>query len=95
MAIDKKTVEDVAHLARIKLQPIELERLSLQLDDILVFIDKLSCLDTEQVKPVSHILAINNVLREDQPQLCLTPEKALENAPSKQGNFFSVPRIIE
>ncbi len=95
MAIDKKTVEYVAHLARIELQPIELERLSLQLDDIIGFIDKLSCLDAEQIKSVSHILPVCNVLRDDEPHICLTPEKALENAPSKKGNFFSVPKIIE
>jgi aspartyl-tRNA(Asn)/glutamyl-tRNA(Gln) amidotransferase subunit C len=95
MAIDKKTVEQVAHLARIELQPAELEKLSLQLHDILGFIDKLSVLDTAQVKPASHILPISNVLREDKPHICLTPDKALENAPSKNGNFFSVPKIIE
>ena len=95
MAIDKETVEYVAHLARIELQPNELEKLSRQLHDILGFIDKLSRLNTETIKPTSHILAISNVLREDQAHPCLTPDKALENAPGKKGNFFSVPRIIE
>jgi len=95
MSIDKETVEHVAHLARIELKPEELEKLSRQLHDILGFIDKLSVLDVEQVKPASHILPISNVLREDNPHTCLTPDKALENAPSKSGNFFSVPKIIE
>jgi len=95
MAIDKETVKEVAHLARIELQPEELEKLSRQLHDILGFIDKLSVLDVEQVAPASHILPISNVLREDKPHICLTPDKALENAPSKNGNFFSVPKIIE
>ena len=95
MAIDKETVKYVAHLARIELQPNELEKLSRQLDDILGFIDKLSRLNTETIKPTSHILAISNVLREDQAHPCLTPDKALENSPEKKGNFFSVPRIIE
>lgn len=95
MAIDKETVEYVAHLARIELQPEELDKLSRQLHDILGFIDKLSALDVEQVKPTSHILPVSNVLRDDEPRICLTPDKALENAPSKSGNFFSVPKIIE
>ncbi len=95
MAIDKETVKYTAHLARINLQPNELEKLSRQLHDILGFIDKLSRLNTEHVEPTSHILPISNVLREDKPQICLTAEKALENAPSKKGNFFSVPKIIE
>lgn len=95
MPIDKQTITHVAHLARIELQPNELEKLSGELDAILGFIDKLKNLNVEQVKPASHILPINNVLRKDEPQISLAPEKALENAPSKQGNFFSVPKIIE
>ena len=95
MAIDQETVKYVAHLARIELQPNELEKLSQQLHDILGFIDKLSSLDVAQVNHNSHILPISNVLREDKPQVSLTPEKALENAPSRKGNFFSVPKIIE
>ena len=95
MSIDKETVKHVAHLSRIELQPNELEKLSGQLHDILGFIDKLSNLNIKNVAPASHILPISNVLREDKPHTSLTPEKALENAPSRKGNFFSVPKIIE
>ncbi len=95
MSIDKETVKHVAHLSRIELQPNELEKLSGQLHDILGFIDKISDLDIDKVEPASHILPISNVLREDRPHVSLSPEKALENAPSRKGNFFSVPKIIE
>ena len=95
MSIDKQTVRQVAHLARIELQPNELEKLSGELHEILAFIDKLKYLNVEQVVPASHILPLSNVLREDKPHISLTPEKALENAPRKKGNFFSVPKIIE
>jgi len=95
MSIDKETVRHIAHLSRIELQPNELEKLSGQLHDILGFIDKISDLDIDKVEPASHILPISNVLREDKPHISLSPEKALENAPSRKGNFFSVPKIIE
>lgn len=95
MAIDKETVRHVAHLARIELQANELEKISGQLHDILGFIDKISKLNIENVAPASHILPISNVLRDDLPQVSLPAEKALENAPSRKGNFFSVPKIIE
>ncbi len=95
MSIDQETIKHVAHLARIELRSNELEELSGQLHEILDFIDKLKDLNVDQVKPASHILPISNVLREDQPQVSLTPAQALENAPSKQGNFFSVPQILE
>jgi len=95
MPIDNETIKHVAHLARIELQPNELEKLSVQLHDILGFIDKISNLNIENVAPASHILSISNVLREDSPHVSLTPERALENAPNRKGNFFSVPKIIE
>ncbi len=95
MSIDKKTVEDVAHLARIELDAKELEKLSKQLEHILAFIDKLTTLDTADIAPTSHILPINNVLRKDEPHKSLPIEKTLMNAPAKLGNFFVVPKIIE
>ncbi|MFA5092973.1 MAG: Asp-tRNA(Asn)/Glu-tRNA(Gln) amidotransferase subunit GatC [Candidatus Omnitrophota bacterium] len=95
MSIDKDTIKHVSHLARIELQPEELEKLSGQLHDILGFIDKISVLNIENVAPASHILPISNVLREDKPQSSLSTEKVLANAPSKKGSYFSVPKIIE
>jgi len=95
MGIDKKIVEDVAHLARIELDAKESEKLSRQLEHILAFIDKLSSLNTENIAPTSHILEINNVLRKDEPRPNLPIEKVLMNAPAKQDNSFVVPKVIE
>ena len=95
MAIDKQTVEYVAHLARIELQPKELDKLSRQLQDILDFIDKLKKLNVEKIQPTSHILPINNVLRQDAPIESLSPQNSLANAPERKGSFFVVPKIIE
>ena len=93
--MDKKIVEGVAHLARIELQPDELEKLSGQLEHILQFIDKLKEVNVENVAPASHAVAVSNVLREDSPSGSLPAEKALVNAPSRKGNFFVVPKVIE
>jgi aspartyl-tRNA(Asn)/glutamyl-tRNA(Gln) amidotransferase subunit C len=95
MPITKDTVKYVAHLARIDLTPKELEKLSQQLQEILGFIDKLKRVDIKEIAPTSHILPINNVLRDDKPAESLSSDKALENVPQRQGNFFSVPKVIE
>jgi aspartyl-tRNA(Asn)/glutamyl-tRNA(Gln) amidotransferase subunit C len=95
MAINRETVEYVAHLARLELKPGELDKLAVQLKDILGFIDKLSKLDVSNIKPTSHILPLNNVLREDKLQGSLPIEKTLANAPQKEKSFFVVPRVIE
>ncbi|MFA5410627.1 MAG: Asp-tRNA(Asn)/Glu-tRNA(Gln) amidotransferase subunit GatC [Candidatus Omnitrophota bacterium] len=95
MSIDKDTVKYTAHLARIELQPKELETLSGQLKDILGFIDKLKKIDVKSTSPTSHILPVNNVLRRDAPAESLPLKKTLENAPQKKESFFAVPKIIE
>ena len=95
MEITRETVDYVAHLARIDLNSKELENLSRQLQDILNFIDKLKKLEVEKINPTSHILEINNVLRDDILNDSLTLEKTLINAPDKLDNFFVVPKIIE
>jgi aspartyl-tRNA(Asn)/glutamyl-tRNA(Gln) amidotransferase subunit C len=95
MAISKEVVDYVAHLARIELEPQELEKLSGQLNDILKFIDKLAALDTQNIPPASHILPLSNILREDNLRASLKIEQVTENAPQKSGNFFVVPKVIE
>jgi len=95
MAIEKKTVEHVAHLARIELEPAELDKLAGQLKDILDFIDKLNKVDVSNIEPTSHILPMNNVLRPDAPRPSLPIERTLGNAPEKDGNFFVVPKVVE
>lgn len=95
MALNKDTIKQVTHLARIHLKPDELDRFSEQLKEILSFIDKLNKLDVKDVNPTSHILPINNVLRDDELKSSLGADKTLENAPRKQESFFAVPRVIE
>ena len=95
MAIDKKTVTHTAHLARIALSEEELERFAGQLDEIIGFINKLSELDTGSIRPTSHILPLQNVMRQDMPRPSLPVEETLKNAPQRQENFFVVPKIIE
>jgi len=95
MAIDRETVKHVAHLARLKVEAQELEKLSQQLQEILNFIDQLNKVQIKNINPTSHILPINNVLREDKPRDSLTVSDVLANAPQKEDNFFIVPKVIE
>jgi aspartyl-tRNA(Asn)/glutamyl-tRNA(Gln) amidotransferase subunit C len=95
MKFGKSTVEYVAKLARIKLTGEEIERLSSQLGDILKYVEKLNKVDTSSVEPTSHVLSLKNVYRKDKIKKSLDVKDALKNTPSKEGDFFKVPRIIE
>ena len=95
-AIDKKTVQRVAHLARLEFDESQLELYSAQLASILSYIDKLNEVDTSATQPTSHPLAnLKNVFRKDTLKQSIPPDEALSNAPAKDGGFFVVPPIIE
>ena len=93
--IRNEDVEHVARLARLHLSDDEKERMRVQLDAILAYIDKLTALDIEGVEPTSHAVPLVNVMRDDEPAPSMSQDQALANAPDRSGEFFRVPRIIE
>ena len=95
MTIGKKEVEYVAHLARLCLSEEEKERFTNQLDHILEYIRQLNQLDTENIPPTSHVLALENVWREDEVKPSLPLPEVLANAPRADEEFFLVPKIID
>jgi aspartyl-tRNA(Asn)/glutamyl-tRNA(Gln) amidotransferase subunit C len=95
MSIDKKVIEYIANLSRIDLDESEKEMFVNQIGDILSYIEKLNKLNTDNVKPVTHTVNINNIFREDNLEPSFSPDIALFNAPSKMGVFFKVPKVIE
>lgn len=95
MAISQKEVQHIVALARLKLTDEELETYGKQLNDILLYMEKLNELDTSQVEPTSHVIPIVNVFRDDVVTPSLSSEEALANAPDRSGDFYRVPRIIE
>jgi aspartyl-tRNA(Asn)/glutamyl-tRNA(Gln) amidotransferase subunit C len=89
--IDREQVLHVAKLARLKLTDEEVERMAGELSVILDSIEKIGELDLDGVEPTSHVVSLENVLREDVPRPSLPREKALENAPDTDGVGFRVP----
>ena len=95
MKLTLEQVRHVAALARLSLTPEEEQRYQSQLSAILDAVEQLRSLDTERVEPTSHATLAGDVLREDQTQPSLAPEKGLANAPAKVGTSFAVPKILE
>ena len=95
MAIDRKTVEKVAKLARLQLTNDELDRYGSQLGAILDYIAKLEKLDVSGLEPLAQAVDTPNIFRADEPRPSLSRDAALQNAPEKTGDFFIVPKIIE
>jgi aspartyl-tRNA(Asn)/glutamyl-tRNA(Gln) amidotransferase subunit C len=91
MAIDREQLLHVAHLARLELRDDELERLGVQLNDIIEAVSKVSELDLSDVPPTSHPLDVVNVWGADEPHESLSVDDALANAPEREDAYFKVP----
>ena len=89
--IDREQVLHVAKLARLRLEDDEVDRMSGELSSILGHIETIGRLDLEGVPPTSHVVQLENVLREDTPRPSLPRERALENAPDASDEGFRVP----
>ena len=94
MKISVDEVKYVAKLARLNLSEKEVEAMTSQLDSILSYVDKLNELDTEQVKPTTHAIEVQNAFREDEVRDSLGQEASLQNAPRQNGEAFVVPKVI-
>ncbi|CAH0997187.1 Glutamyl-tRNA(Gln) amidotransferase subunit C [Emticicia aquatica] len=95
MKIDQKTVKNIAHLARLELSEQEEVKMVEDLSKILNWMDQLKELDTTNVEPLTHMSEEVNVFREDVAKNELSREKGLKNAPSQNGEYFQVPKVIE
>jgi len=87
-------VEHVAVLARVQLPSEAIETFTQQLNDILLYMEKLSELDTSGIQPLTHALKLSNAFREDQVKPSLPLEDALSLAPEQDCSAFVVPKVI-
>jgi aspartyl-tRNA(Asn)/glutamyl-tRNA(Gln) amidotransferase subunit C len=93
--ISDKDVAHVARLARLTLAPDDLKIMTVQMDAILGYVEKLNELDTAGVEPMAHAVPMSNAFRDDEIQPPIGIDRALQNAPAAAAGCFKVPKIIE
>ncbi len=94
MKIDKKTIGQIAELARLRLDPDEEKQMETQLGKILDYMDILAELDLDGVVPTSHTFGFTNVTREDDPKKGFDSSVIAGLAPRWQDDHVVVPRIV-
>ncbi|HEY8446445.1 MAG TPA: Asp-tRNA(Asn)/Glu-tRNA(Gln) amidotransferase subunit GatC [Thermomicrobiales bacterium] len=90
MTLTIADVDHVASLARLGLTPEEREQMREQLSTILEHIALLNELDTEAIPPTAQVIALTNVMRDDEVRPSLPVEAVLANAPRRSGDYFEV-----
>ena len=95
MQIDNKTVDEIAHLARLEFTDNAKKEIVNDLNRMLEFVNKLNELETSNVEPLIYMTDEVNVLREDEVIQIITQQDALRNAPKKDSDYFKVSKVIE
>jgi aspartyl-tRNA(Asn)/glutamyl-tRNA(Gln) amidotransferase subunit C len=89
--IDREQVLHVARLARLRLSDEEVERMATELSGILEHVEHIAELDLDGVEPTSHVIALENVFRPDEPRPSWDRDEVLESAPDPAAGAFRVP----
>jgi aspartyl-tRNA(Asn)/glutamyl-tRNA(Gln) amidotransferase subunit C len=95
MKIDHNALHKIAHLARLQVKPEEEAALLASMENVLTWMEQLNEVDTNGVEPLTHITEAVNNWREDVAANLLSSEEGLKNAPSHDGIYFKVPKVIE
>lgn len=95
MKIDQTLIEKLAKLSQLDFSQEAKNKMEQDLNKILAFVDELNTLNTDDIEPLVYINEEVNKLREDKVGQHLPKEKALENAPDKDSDYFKVPKVLK
>lgn len=93
--IEKKDLQYVASLARLKLKEEDEEKVREKFSMVLDYVGMLNELDIEDVEPLINVNGMSNVMREDEIKESMDRETLLANAPEKMYGCIKVSKVIE
>ncbi len=93
--LTKEEVLKLARLARLSLSEEEVEKYTTELGEILTYVEMLSSVDTNGLKPTNQVTGLENVSRKDEViEYEAKPDKLLKATPSSQDGYIKVKRMI-
>ena len=95
MKINKKLIDNLAHLARLKFDKNSSEKMKSDLKKMIGFVDRLAEINTANVDPLIYLSDEVNVLRDDNISNEVSRKDALRNAPEKDSDYFKVPTVLK
>lgn len=96
MKLSLEEVEKIAKLSRLELTEEEKGKFPKQMSDILEYVDKLSAVDVSGVEPMSHIVDVRNVMREDaaKPSDKAERDRLVGEFPDKEDDLLKVQAVF-
>lgn len=92
--INRKLIEHIATLARLRFPEADLEGYTHKARHILEYVERLRAVDTTGIEPTAHAVEVQGFMREDAVAPFENREALLANAPERDGDFFQVPKVL-
>ena len=104
--VSAEQIRKIARLAKLRLGEEQCALYTRQINAILEHVKTLEQVDVSGVEPLSHVLELVNVSRDDRPAPSLARDTVLANAPqpasadekgqrTTDGEFFLVPAVLK
>lgn len=95
MKLSREEVLHISRLARLGITDSEIEKMAVQLSNILENFEILREVDTTGVPPTAQSIALQNIMREDIVLPSMPVSDVLANAPRQEEDFFKVNAVLE
>jgi len=95
MALDNKTVQDIARLARLNVTDEQIDKYRSELSTILDLVAQMEAVDTDGVEPMTHPFDATLRMRADDVTETNQREKYQAIAPSAETGLYLVPKVID
>jgi aspartyl-tRNA(Asn)/glutamyl-tRNA(Gln) amidotransferase subunit C len=95
VALKLEDIQKLGELARLGIEPDQVDNLVEKLTSILAFVDQLKAADTSEVTPMAHPLDRTQRLRPDVVTERDRHELYQRNAPRVERGLYLVPKVIE
>ena len=95
MEIKKEDIMHIAKLSMLSLSDEEIEKYAANMQDIVGFANTVNELDTEGIEESAFASEAFNVFRKDEVKESFNRENLLKNAPSSNGEAYSLPSMME
>jgi aspartyl-tRNA(Asn)/glutamyl-tRNA(Gln) amidotransferase subunit C len=95
MKLSREEVKHIGLLARLGLSEADVEKFRHQLSDIMENFEILKQVDTSDLPPTAQTIALQNVLRADEPEASYPIEDVLANAPQQDSSSFKTRAVLE
>ena len=92
--MDKKEVEKIGRLSRLKLSSDDVDFYTNHLSMILGHFEELAQLKTDNIEPLVTPIPPAPHIAKDETKRAISTEEILKNAPEKSGNLFKVPPVV-